>query len=166
MVETAGRDTRASDLNLVYGLGKIMDPTSVVREGEMVMVKATGSLPDWLIGTINSVNGGAALTPETRDAIMNEAYSRMQSYDAAFAQDIEQYKGIVDRMGANPLDVIPSRSTPKPYERAVAPPVSSTGTSLPPATASPPPPPAVGDVVDGHRFKGGDPADPNSWELI
>lgn len=33
MAETAGRNSKASDLNLVYGLGKIMDPTSVVREG-------------------------------------------------------------------------------------------------------------------------------------
>lgn len=107
MAETAGRNSRASDLNLVYGLGKIMDPTSVVREGEMVMVKNTASLPDWLIGAANSLNGGAALTPETRQAIMTEAYGRMKGYNDEFQQNMGQYHGIVQRNGINPADVIP-----------------------------------------------------------
>lgn len=107
MAETAGRDSKASDLNLVYGLGKIMDPTSVVREGEMVMVKNTASLPDWLQGAIASLNGGAALTPQTREAIMREAYGRVQGYDSAFQQDTSQYQGIVDRSKMNRADVIP-----------------------------------------------------------
>jgi hypothetical protein len=81
MLETSGRDSKASDLNLVYGLGKILDPNSVVREGELVMAKNTASLPDFLVGAINSLNGGAALTPETRQAILKEAYGRMQSYE-------------------------------------------------------------------------------------
>lgn len=29
-----------------------------------------------------------------------------------------------------------------------------------------PPVPKPGDVVEGHRFKGGDPANPNNWELV
>jgi hypothetical protein len=118
MYETAGRDTRASDLNLVYGLGKIMDPTSVVREGEMVMVKNTSSLPDWLQGAITSLNGGAALTPETRRALLTEAYGRVQGYDQAFQQDIGQYRGIVERNNMNMDDVIPSFGAYEPWAPA------------------------------------------------
>jgi len=120
MAETAGRNSKASDLNLVYGLGKIMDPTSVVREGEMVMVKNTASLPDWFQGAIASLNGGAALTPETREAIMREAYGRVQGYDSAFKQDTTQYQGIVERNKFNPADVIPDFGTYEPWKPAAA----------------------------------------------
>ena len=118
MAETAGRNSRASDLNLVYGLGKIMDPTSVVREGEMVMVKNTASLPDWLIGTINSLNGGQALTPKTRQAILSEAYSRMKAYEDAFSQDAGRYKAIADRYGINPDDILPDFRPASPWSLA------------------------------------------------
>lgn len=121
MAETAGRNSKASDLNLVYGLGKIMDPTSVVREGEMVMVKNTASIPDWFQGVIASLNGGAALTPETRQAIMTEAYGRIQGYDNAFKQDTTQYQGIVERNKFNPEDVIPSFGAYQPWKSTAVP---------------------------------------------
>ncbi len=108
MIETAGRDSKASDLNLVYGLGKIMDPTSVVREGEMVMVNKTSSLPDWLRGAINQLNGGATLSPATRNALLQEAQGRIQGYKTAFDQDASQYQGIAQRYNINQDDIIPN----------------------------------------------------------
>lgn len=129
MVETAGRDTKASDLNLVYGLGKIMDPNSVVREGEMVMVKNTSSLPDWLQGAIASLNGGAALTPETRQAIMTEAYGRVKGYNDEFQQNMGQYQGIVQRNGINPADVIPAPETFEPWKAPAPTPATSPAPS-------------------------------------
>lgn len=108
MIDTAKTDSKASDLNLVYGLGKIMDPNSVVREGEMVMVNNTASLPDWFSGIINSVNGGQRLTPETRQAILAEARSRMSAYRGALDNDIGQYRGIISRRGMNEADVLPA----------------------------------------------------------
>lgn len=107
MIDTAKTDSKASDLNLVYGLGKIMDPNSVVREGEMVMVNNTSSLPDWVQGAINAVNGGSRLEPATRTAILNEARSRMGAYRSVLDNDVNQYTGIAQRRGMNPADIIP-----------------------------------------------------------
>lgn len=108
MVETFPNKTRASDLNLVYGLGKIMDPTSVVREGEMIMVKDTASLPDWLLGEINRLNGGQALQEDTRRAILAEAKTRMDAYLQQWESDAGQYRGIANRYGIPEEDAIPT----------------------------------------------------------
>lgn len=61
---------------------------------------------------------------------------------------------------------------PKTRDQAMQ--IMGSGTSLegvaPPARgaagAAPPPAPKVGDVQDGHRFKGGNPADPKNWEKV
>lgn len=115
MVTTAGNNTKASDLNLVYGLGKIMDPGSVVREGEQVMVRNTAAWPDWLKGAYSQLQGGAALDKTTRESILSEAYIRANSYQQAFEKDVAQYRGISDRYGINQADVIPTVNQVKPY---------------------------------------------------
>lgn len=133
MFDTAGTNSKASDLNLVYGLGKIMDPTSVVREGEMIMVKNTASLPDWLVGAANGLNGGQALTPETREAILREAHNRVTSYKTMFDQDASMYRGIAKRNRMDEADVIPEFGEFKPWTRPPAAPAVTTkpGTQAP-----------------------------------
>jgi len=122
MVETADRDSRASDLNLVYGLGKIMDPTSVVREGEMFMVQGINTLPDKVIEGINSVlTGTSTLSPSTREAILTEAYGRVKGYEDAFSTDSQTYKGLADRYKINPEDVLPGFEPLAPYAPKPAP---------------------------------------------
>lgn len=118
MQEAAKTDTKAADLNLVYGLAKIFDPNSVVREGEMVMVKDTAALPDWLVGSINGLNGGARLQPETRKAVMDQAASRFNAYDSAYSQVVDQVKGMAERSGVKPEDVIVHLKVPQAREEA------------------------------------------------
>ena len=115
MVDAATRNTKTADLNLVYGLAKIMDPGSVVREGEQIMVQNTASLPDWLKGQIAALNGGAALEPATRNQIMIEANSRMKAYDEQFRQDVEYYKQLSGIYQVNPLEVLPAYSPLQPW---------------------------------------------------
>lgn len=134
MVDALSRDTKAADLNLVYGLGKIFDPNSVVREGEMVLVKDTASLPDWLVGSINSVNGGARLQADTRNAILAEAQSRINAYKTMIDSDMTQYQELAKQFKLDPAFIIP----PLPKLR-----------ELPnnPAARLPPPPAAVAPVA-------------------
>lgn len=77
MVGNAAVDTGAADLDLVYGIGKILDPNSVVREGEMVMVNKTSPFAEMLQGYINSISGQGKLTPETRARLLEMARGRM-----------------------------------------------------------------------------------------
>ena len=107
MVETGGRNSKFSDLNLVYGLAKIMDPNSVVREGEQITVRDASGLSESFLGQINAINGGAALTPATRQAMMQEAKSRMMEYRKAAAQQQGFYGGVADEYGIDRGRVIP-----------------------------------------------------------
>ncbi|MEH2501248.1 hypothetical protein V1290_000059 [Bradyrhizobium sp. AZCC 1578] len=106
MRDAAGRNTKAADLNLVYGLGKIMDPGSVVREGEIHMANNAQGWQEKLNGVIAQINNEGGLTPAGRQALMAEAHSRMQSYKQMYDQDAERFRGIATRTRANPDDVV------------------------------------------------------------
>jgi hypothetical protein len=54
MADAAGRNTKAADLNMVYGLGKIMDPGSVVREGEIQMANNAQGWQEKLNGIVGT----------------------------------------------------------------------------------------------------------------
>lgn len=120
MVATAGTNTKASDLNLIYGLGKIMDPGSVVREGEMVMANNTQGIQERLNGMISSLQGGAMLTPQSRQALMAEAYGRMQSYETEFGAARAHYTDIAKRNRMNPDDVVQGFEPAKPWQAEAA----------------------------------------------
>ncbi|XXA94037.1 hypothetical protein NL154_15090 [Rhizobium sp. YTUHZ044] len=133
MIDTAKTDSKASDLNLIYGLGKIMDPNSVVREGEMTMVQNTSSWPDWLKGAYDSVTGGSRLEPDTRKAILGEARSRMMAYRGALDNDISQYRGIIGRRGMNEADILPTLGDIAAVPDLVQPPGSAPTADIGPA---------------------------------
>jgi hypothetical protein len=109
MVEAAGRDTRAADVNLIYGMAKIMDPTSVVRESEMTVAQAVATLPEYLRANIQSqLTSAGRLDLNVRAAIMQEARSRIMAYQGMFDQDAGFYRGVSERNRMNAVDIIPS----------------------------------------------------------
>jgi hypothetical protein len=119
MLEAAGRDTRAADVNMIYGMAKIMDPGSVVRESEMTVAQAIATLPQQLQATVQSqLQSSGRLTPEVREAIMQEAHSRIGAYQSMFDQDVSMYRGIAQRGRMNEADVLPSFGPYEQYKRA------------------------------------------------
>lgn len=162
MVDALDRNTKASDLNLVYGLGKIFDPNSVVREGEMVLVQDTASLPDWLIGSIQSVNGGNRLQEDTRKAIIQEAKSRMDSYKSIYDTDLGQYRGLAQEYGLKEDYLIPRM--PELPELSATFGGPSEGLPLPPQGAvQPQPQPPIPRVQQPQGGSGGGVADWRDW---
>lgn len=133
MLEAAGRNTRASDLNLVYGTATIFDPqASVVREGEQSAVRATGTLPDYLQTAISQINGGSGLTPETRRALVAELTSRVGPLEQQFAQLRDQYIRQAEANGWRPGQVVGDFApVVRPNGDPVAPPAPARATSAP-----------------------------------
>lgn len=110
MVNNATVDTGAADLDLVYGIGKILDPNSVVREGEMVMVNKTSPFAEMLQGYVNSISGQGKLTPETRSRLLEMARGRMGELRSAYDDVIG---GVTSRAKERGID--PSRVKTREY---------------------------------------------------
>jgi len=127
MADAAGRNTKAADLNMVYGLGKIMDPGSVVREGEIQMANNAQGWQEKLNGIIGQINNEGGLTPAGRQALMAEAHSRIQSYKMMYDQDAERYKGIATRNRANPEDVVHNFGEFQPWTAPKSAPIEIDG---------------------------------------
>lgn len=99
----------ASDLDFVYGVAKIFDPDSVVREGEMKLVGKANTLPDDVKAFIERVSmGGGALSPEARARILNVAQTRMNELKTGYDARVNPYSDIATRFNIRPADVVPT----------------------------------------------------------
>lgn len=98
-------DTSQGDISLIYAAGKIYDPASVVREGEMNMVIKSGSPEERIGGMVNYLKGGGRLTPSARkslvDAMQRAVDERKTMYDAAR----KTYDAVARKNGVAPEDV-------------------------------------------------------------
>lgn len=140
-------DTPAGDFALIYGVGKILDPSSVVREGEMNLVIRSGSPAQRVEGFLRQLRGKGRLTPEMRaqlSEMLNQAVGERQGqYEAAK----ESFTEIAKSRGYDPAKVfVGQQEVVKPKE-----------TKNPKA-------PAIGVIEDGFVFMGGDPSNPKNWK--
>jgi hypothetical protein len=110
--DAVGRNTTQSDINIVYGLAKLYDPTSVVREGEYATVANSPNIPERIKGYAQYLAGGGRLTPETKRQIMDEATGRIGSYETEYSAARNNYSDIAKRSGADSTLLFPSEFKP------------------------------------------------------
>jgi hypothetical protein len=80
-----------SDYALAVGFAKILDPTSVAREGEVAAIAGATDLPSTLQAQLtNALNGTGSLPPQVREDIANIASRR-------YAREAERAKATLDR---------------------------------------------------------------------
>lgn len=98
-------NTPAGDIDLIYGVGKVMDPNSVVREGEMNLVIKSGSPAQRLAGFYNYVKGGGRLSQAQRAELMTIMNSRVAGLKTNFDNARKTYETAAER-GGLPKDQI------------------------------------------------------------
>lgn len=103
---TRENPSRLNDINLVFAFAKMLDPQSVVREGEQIQVLRAQGLGESVIGAIQRLNGGSGLTPETRQQLMREANSRFDSAQSVYREFADTYRGLAQDYGVNPTRVV------------------------------------------------------------
>lgn len=88
-------DTRAGDIQMAYAVGKILDPASVVREGELKLVGDAATIPEKLKGQIRTlVMGKGRMTPQTRAELVAMLDSAAANREANYKATEETYRGI------------------------------------------------------------------------
>lgn len=99
-------DTRSGDIQMAYAVGKILDPASVVREGELKLVGDAATVMGKIEGELRTLTQGKGrLTPETRAALNAMLSNAVTERKTSFDTEKKSYEGIVTRRGYKPEDV-------------------------------------------------------------
>jgi hypothetical protein len=123
---------RAADIDIVFAFAKLLDPNSVVREGEQMTLMRTGGIWDTVQGWVGRLNGGQALTPDVRQNILQQAESRFATFEQPYRETVERYRGLAQRYRLDPDEVAPAlpaepQSRFSPAAEPAAPPAGGGG---------------------------------------
>lgn len=89
----ASEDSAVGDLSLIFGYMKMLDPGSVVREGEFATAENAQGVPDRILNIYNRVRTGERLSPSQRSSFKGQAgklYETAQTQEGQVRQGIER----------------------------------------------------------------------------
>jgi hypothetical protein len=69
----SSEDTAVGDLSLIFGYMKMLDPGSVVREGEFATAQNAAGVPERITNIYNKVATGQRLSPSQRESFKGQA---------------------------------------------------------------------------------------------
>ena len=104
-IQAAG-DNAAGDLSLIFGYMKILDPTSVVREGEQASAANTRGVPDTIRVLYNRILSGDKLSPEQRVQFRSEALKIAKAQNISLDDVKRRYGAMSRRAGADSATVV------------------------------------------------------------
>jgi hypothetical protein len=140
---TKPNPSATDDVAMIFSYMKMLDPNSVVREGEYATAQNATGIPEQWMNLYNRALQGNRLNPSQRKNMLATVDSVYVPQREVYNQAAERYRGYARDSGVNP-DNVARTYTPDGGKRT-------------------PPHPAVGTVKGGYTYKGGDPALPSSW---
>lgn len=177
----------ASDIGLIFGYMKMLDPGSVVREGEFATAQNAGGIPDRVANLYNKALNGQFLTPEQRQDFVSTAERLYNQSRKSADQAADRFGRLAKSQKLDPANVVElppalvaprigaartTQGSPIPGVAVPAPGAPGRVNLDQPVGGGARQPvrqvgaPSVGVVESGYRYKGGDPGNPASWERV
>lgn len=156
-IQAASKDeTGASDIAMVYSFMKMLDPTSVVREGEFATAENAGGVDSRITSLYNRVLNGQRLSPQVRSEFLQQSARQFDEQWKSYGATRSQWQSLAKQYGLDPERVAPDLA----YG------VQRPDTMQPQQSQQPGAAIQPGHIEDGYRFRGGDPSRPENWEPV
>jgi hypothetical protein len=123
-------DTGYGDMDLIYAVGKILDPNSVVREGELALTIAASSPLSRLFGAGRfALDVGGRIPPESRKQLIQMLEGRVGALQDQYNQEATRYGGYAQENGWAPQQITGNQPTsPGANDNSGGvPPITATG---------------------------------------
>lgn len=137
--QSASKPSAAGDVALIFNFMKMLDPGSVVREGEFATAQNAAGVPERISALYNRVLSGERLTDGIRSDFVGQAKGLYDRAAAQYQGIQSQYRGISTRTGADPQNTIVDFGPP-----------GAASVQAPPAARSFD---DVGQIPEGAKFK-------------
>jgi hypothetical protein len=106
-IETAAKNNSgAGDIALIYGFMKVLDPGSVVREGEFATAANAGGVSDTVRNLYNRAISGQRISPEIRNDFLNQARNIVESQRVLSSDLIDRYTNVAQEYKLNPNQIV------------------------------------------------------------
>jgi len=119
----ASNPSPAGDLSLIFNYMKMLDPGSVVREGEFATAQNAGGVDTQVRNMYNQIIDGTRLSPEQRQDFVGVSQQIYGDQLNIYKQDLERYRGIAVAGGMDPESTVPDMSLAEESTPVVAVPV-------------------------------------------
>ena len=106
VIKSAKDSSAAGDLALIFNYMKVLDPGSVVREGEFATAETAGSIPNRVVAQYNKVLKGERLSEEQRNDFVDRAKRLYEGAEELQTQYENQTTEKAKASGIDPKRVI------------------------------------------------------------
>ena len=100
--DTPGSVSPAADIGLIFGYMKMLDPGSVVREGEYATAKNAAGVPDRVVNAYNKAINGEFLTDRQRQDFIGQADSLYGTARKTAEGVATRYRGLATQYSVDP----------------------------------------------------------------
>lgn len=104
--QAEGDPSAAGDIAMIFSFMKMLDPGSVVREGEFATAANAAGVPERIRGQFNRILSGERLTPAQRTDFIKTADGIFETQLNTQRELEKNFRGLAGRQNIDPADVV------------------------------------------------------------